>query len=150
MAKLCSAFLRVMGNGIVFSLPDGQQISLSKIDGRYAPPSKLLCVFVSRGQAVLPFLRWSRSVELCSPLEERCASRVSHSKGNQKSSQTRVMGKLCSTFQDGQVVLTFQGRDVSWLCQFSGHLRGSYLGLNNADAADLQHVRKNVWEHENI
>ena len=69
-------------------------------------------MLVRRGQAVLPFLRWSRSVELCSPLEERCASRVSHSKGDQKSSQTRVMGKLCSTFQDIQTVLASRGGRV--------------------------------------
>ena len=149
MAKLCSAFLRMMGNGIVFSL-------LGVMGNKSA--------FLRLMDGMLPLLRWpgcarkswascaplSQVVKVCFPLEERCASRVSHSKRNQKSSQTRVMGKLCSTFQDGQVVLTFQGRDVSWLCQFSGHLRGSYLGLNNADAADLQHVRKNVWKHENI
>ena len=105
MAKLCSAFLRVMGNGIVFSLPDGQQISLSKIDGRYAPPSKLLCVFVSRGQAVLPFLRWSRSV----PLWRKDVPVVFPILREIKNHLTRVMGKLRSTFQDSQTVLAHRG-----------------------------------------
>ena len=68
-------------------------------------------MLVSSGQAVLPFLL-SQVVKGCFPLEERCASRVSHSKRNQKSSQTRVMGKLCSTFQDIQTVLASRGGRV--------------------------------------
>ena len=89
MAKLCSAFLRVMGNGIVFSLPDGQQISLSKIDGRYAPPSKMarLCSYVvgklcspfSGGQGLLNSVPlWRKDVPVVFPILREIRNHLRH------------------------------------------------------------------------